>query len=459
MNDELRDHFKKHVEDHSYDIDPQEIWDGILVKESRRRRRPFLWLLPLVGLVAILWVTFSYNNDTVMESTTPEELLVSSEDTSTEAAISDDATNNRTTNALDNRQAENSANTKKNITTQTETETIDDTENDQPQELKSFPATSQFNLFSTSPTSSQLALQAMESSNALPANEASEDVISEQIIEQLPLTKSFSPLSSVTSFLAFDRDRSIDLWPLIIPAEKTRRMTLRMMGGVGKLNNQVSPATPDPDQANAYQTELWRSATSAQLVYSGRVMMDFDIGKGFYLGTGISYEKAIERFRLDGNYIVDADGKLVTETIFDSEGNTAVNFNSESNTEEYYVSVDRNIDSYNGYEYVDIPFQLGYAMSFSRWTPSLYMGASLNVASRNTGYLYGSDGLPITFAETGDPIQLGLRYYGGIEMDYQLCRRFVLTLGLEYSSRRREQHGTISNYQVMGTNLGIGYQF
>lgn len=463
MSDELKKHLRKHVDEHQYDIDPQEIWDGILQKEAKRKRRPLYWLLPLLGLVAMVWFTVTtINHDQVLNT---EQLLGNLQSPQNEAIVTTED------------KAEPVMATIENTETFTDLTAVANTDAEvtssafvSPIKKESFN-TSQSNFSTTSITSSS----ATTSSTTTTSNQFFNDTrlgespsskenaitpVDEEEIQQPPLARQLSPLASVSSYLAYDTDRfSYDLMSHIIPLRKGKRMTLRLLGGVGTVSNQISPVVPDPGQANAYQSELRRSANSAQFAYNGRVMMDIEISKGFFLGAGISYEKVIERFLLDGNYIVDAQGNLVTETILDTEGSTAVNFNSESNTEEYYVSIDRSIDSYNGYEYVDIPLQLGYAYSFGRWTPSVFVGTSLNVMSKNTGYLYGSDGIPTTYADTDKPFQIGLRYHGGIGVDFQLCRQMVMTLGLDFSHRRRENHGVVSQYQVLGSHLGLGYQF
>ena len=74
MSNQFNKHIKDHVERHEYDIDPQEIWDGILAKEKPDSRGYFwMFLFPIaIGFLAIsTWLSHeTLNSGSSLSNTT-----------------------------------------------------------------------------------------------------------------------------------------------------------------------------------------------------------------------------------------------------------------------------------------------------------------------------------------------------------------------------------------------------
>ena len=68
MSNRFNKHIKDHVERHEYDVDPQEIWEGILAKEEPKPKS-YLWLflfpIAIGFIVTSSWLT---HNDLLSKS-------------------------------------------------------------------------------------------------------------------------------------------------------------------------------------------------------------------------------------------------------------------------------------------------------------------------------------------------------------------------------------------------------
>ncbi len=446
MKNDINDIIKNHVDSYESKIDPQEIWEGILNKQKPKKRFFFYWLpfacIAVVGLSFIL--INSDNSDQVVSELISEgrdinEKIASTNDLAslqegeTKKAIqtsSPNSINNEESNPKDQRK-----NTQNLVSIKSISSLGEDILNN-----------TNASTFSTvSKEEVNLRLHEKTGSAFFPnfKSRSTDQVQFTKSVENNFLSEKLSAISSlrlVNSLINIESKEDVldDSWNsayYISPSKQFDLIGISAMfyGGI---------ATNSPSIGKSMEA------------YSTSISVHKELYSNFSLAIGLSMDRLYEKFQWEGNYIIDGDGEEIGLAAEDDQGNPVVNFGSAQYDEDYYEIVERRINKYNRYEFIDLPVMVTYAMKLKKLRANLSVGAAANLKTSLEIIRLDALGIP---QENDNDYKVGPKFLLGLELSYPVTSRLSLNGGINYSKRHltfRSSKNSIDTYMA-GLGLGI----
>jgi len=443
MKNEMKKILQHHVSVHHSEVDPEEIWAGIVKKQKRKKKSWLLYLLPLILIIfgfLSVWITVDADN------TAHEQLLsqVESETKSeTQAVIS----------------------TSPAVTSATSTTKVADT--------KSTPATIQISIptnFSNTSKTTRLSRNSINNNNtnfdkvieALSPESPSKNDINFAIKKKKAIASSDSDL--LLSLPMITSEITVDDRPIItvsgvaqlpteildIPSIQLQQLaTLRLMSGIAYVSYSI---VPNKQLAPDYIAARRNTETALEAV-TGKFGIDLPIGKGFTLGSGINYIRINEKFDWQGSYLSDISGNPLAGLKKDNEGNPLINL--AFYTDEFYEAVEQKIVSYNKHEFLTIPFILGYHKNLGKFRTKVNLGAGITVMSHSTGQVLNEDLIPAYLSDNNT--KTGVQYVVGLGFDYPITRFFAVSSQIEFAAQTVTTFNLAKKYNSYALHLGVSY--
>jgi len=452
MSNKFDYHIKKHVDRHEYDVDPQEIWDGILAKQKpKRKRKVWLLLLPLAlgVLAASLWTT---KNISPSLYTSTSELQSNTKTTPTSELDITTGIDTRTEVYEYNKKtiSSTSANKGGNAIRQSvppipekpiaHSKLVSPENQNVVQQFLStdkkisapYDKSTPTNLLATNDNKSQ------ESNNLSPQSQI-------VFLATTELAKAYS---------TFNFERPIPLLnqlpilmesaPIDIKFQNRGKWSATLTGGYGLFHKSIVSASNDDEAFHRNETE--RPAD----FFTTNFLVNYDLNASWSISTGIIYQRAYETFRWTGTYFEDGNGNVI---------NSAEEFTENFNTASF-EKVERNIESsYNSYEYLDLPLQIAYRPQLNmKLRTAITASVNANILNTNSGYVVNAQNIPVRLGTVQDEMRVGLRYGLGLSMMLPVSERLGLQLNGLYSFRTNTQRDLSLRYDFQEISLGINYK-
>ncbi len=459
MSSRFNKHIKDHVERHEYDVDPQEIWEGILAKEKPKSRRYFWMLLfPFgIGLLAITtWLshenltpstTFSNSNDTNQVELSVQDKVLSNynkivtlerEPKTTEIITeisSEQPASKQPPNSSIARQEKISSYFSSSKKSNLNSHSVLDHSTIEKSELSTNtikPTQHQISSISKETKSpSRLAEKPL-----LAELEQVKELIALQNIINLPPGLSYkrtAPVSHSRPYLVQDQSQ------ISVASSKQNRWSLGINAGYGFVGKSIVSSSNESEAFDRSTTE-----TPVEL-FSSELLVTYDISNNWSISSGINYQRVYEKFEWSGTFFEDHNGAIFQ----DVENFTSIAFEK----------VEQTTSIYNQYNYVDIPLYLTYSPRlYRKLRPALFAGLSANVINYNEGTILNQVSLPLSLSDTKN-LQVGLKYVVGAAIEFPITEYLGLQLRGLYSLRNNSQRDLSLRYDYQEINLGITYKF
>ena len=448
MNDDL----KNKLDNFAYeDVNPQEIWDGILAKQNDKNRivfKPF-WIF-VIGLIIVpitLYYTLSTTSDAIdahanknvdvhqMAQTnlsTPNKIISS---TTKETNFNhENLTTTRSTRQPSSSKILDSNSTKSSFH-KTDFNVVRQT---------ALPITNRYNLANKFiEQQSKLSTEHLHTSNRVRPLLSSLNLLrSSTVVHSLTVLE--RPMPSMPAITILDR-RSKPVW------------SISLIGDMSNLQSSLKPL----DNSTTTQDRIQNLASSStpQLALDNRLLLGLQFANGLELSTGLAYNQTRELFRYRGSHVEDSNGDIISETVFDENGLLIADFSNTSNTQDLFQSIERNVEVVNLYHFVDVPLQLGYNYRLGQFQAGIYGALAVNIYNNNQGFDINEFGVPIRFEEISLTPHISPRMYGGVSLGYQLIDGIGFSLGLEYSQRNIRFNNIATKQQTLGGTLGMKWNF
>jgi len=447
MNKELQEKLQDYVYNSQDNVDPQEIWDGILDKQKKEdRNKPLLLIRGLaLGLLVLIPAAlyFHFNNQSdkaPIANAARNKVNYISNDSELEQIMT---TNHGATSDQENSDASLAiqlpvANNRQTIKQDAFIETSLSSE-----ERKSdYIFQNNSNIIKSEKT---LSFEKAMQSSPIPK-------------EDRRLATALSPTPQIYSLLPgmLEEKHIRPVMPtnLIIPTRKPKpALVLSFVGGLSDITSTItSPGSAD------FVVNQWESSVNPQLSFGNRLLAGLQFANGFEVSTGLAFNRVHENFIYDGQFITDANGNPISETAMDENGNLTADFSSTALTGDLFHSVTRNLNTYNVFQYLDIPVQVAYKHNIGKFYAGIYAAFSFNLFATNRGYIINEFGLPTNFEEiTASPI-ISNKIYSGLSLGYQITNGLTISIGLEYGERDRQINDLVRKHQSIGSTIGIEWQ-
>jgi len=450
-----------HVSTHESEVDPQEIWDGILEKQKPKKKASwFRFLFSSVLLATIITATYLIlaNQDEI-------ELYSESTSVHSEKLISNQLAprqlNLNTYQSLTSDPTPIKSNTKnKSVVSNTSFDSIVYTK------LPS-QATSRINSKKSNQSiynynhSSLLYQRKNVDFNSIPQKHiASATTLLDKNEEHseasnTELSKLELP-SRKHNIVGFPEDIPIDINLAFSPpappitSYSPNILSLRLSGGIGITRATLSSNAPMDED---FVTARNKSESSLEII-SGRIGLSYNLTPRLSIISGFDYLQINESFRWSGIFLQDSDGVETASLERDDEGNLDVT--ADLFTEDFQHVVDKDIFHYNKYLLISIPLILEYNFSFNKLRPKVYAGTSLNLLDLSRGRILDRSLLPIDLANLDT--SFSNRYVSGLTLDFLLRRNLRLSAGLEFSSQSLTISDVQKQYTILSANLGLQFR-
>ena len=142
----------------------------------------------------------------------------------------------------------------------------------------------------------------------------------------------------------------------------------------------------------------------------------------------------------------------------DENGNLTADFSSTALTGDLFHSVTRSLNTYNVFQYLDIPVQVAYRHNMGKFYTGIYAAYSFNVYTTNRGFIINEIGLPSSFEEISASPIISNKIYSGLSVGYQITNGLTVSIGLEYGERERQISDLVRKHQSIGSTFGIEWK-
>ena len=241
---------------------------------------------------------------------------------------------------------------------------------------------------------------------------------------------------------------------LIIPTRRPKpALVLSLVGSLSDIRSTITSAG-----SADFVVSQWESSVNPQLSFGNRLLAGLQFANGFEISTGLAFSRVHENFIYDGLFITDANGNPISETAMDENGNLTADFSSTALTGDLFHSVTRSLNTYNVFQYLDIPVQVAYRHNMGKFYAGIYAAYSFNVFTTNRGFIINEVGLPSSFEEISASPIISNKIYSGLSVGYQITNGLTVSIGLEYGERERQISDLVRKHQSIGSTFGIEWQ-
>jgi len=374
MSDKFDHIIRDHVDRHEYDIDPQEIWEGINKKTKKDKFGYWVWPL---GMALVLF--FSVSLFSVMDEATDSSKDNSSPISSLDLVKAEtvEAPVQVTTNDLISKTNKTSTTTDSKpefVSVASQKEIIKTINNDNLKENNLFQTTLEHKNTSISTADSRVYL---EKRNAI--------LSSQSKVQEAIGSRSFHILNPLALLaihnVSIPNERHQELGmtyskfvPSIEPLSNSR-WAFSVRSGLSLINRNIEAISNQEMQNLISSTEQPYSNTNSEL------LIHYGISDNLSVSSGLSYQKMVDLFKWNGVLLTDGQGEILS--LYDESIGLPANF-----TGLYYESIDRNITHYNQVMMIDLPINLEYAITTWKLKPVLSIGAAFSLHNTSSGLNY-----------------------------------------------------------------------
>ena len=462
MNSNMNRHIKQAVEEHEYDVDPQEIWEGILAKQkSSNKRRYWFLLLPLMLSVATLsWIYLNEDVPRAEETTTHSASLLGLQEDKAKAPRNDDKALPKLTSAeVTTSPSDNDISTRESY--EKNLDAVSDETSDRVSTLVNQSTTStspsqytltsdgiDFSRFSRQPAFAETTIDKAPSAAVSPAidtpgSDPHTTLTGPLMLDQQPLELG---LAHARPHAALGIGWAVPL-SLIEPAQTqiTRPWSVVVSGHYGRFTKSIVNSVDEQAQ------QLKLASEKAKDAFSANVMIQYDLPKNFFVRGYAGYRRAYEKLDWDGSYIEDVNGVRYRT---DDQESIPEDLMGQEN-----LLVERNASLYNQYNTVDVSLAAGYSMRLGRFTTSVFGGVGRSVYVNALGTTLDEQGLPAELDLIQGELSYQNRYLMGIDATYPLGAHLGLYFSGVYSRQHVGFHSFDFRYHNYDLGLGLRYAF
>lgn len=500
MNNEFNNIIKKHVDAHHSDIDPQEIWDGILAKQKPKRKKRIM-ILPFLLGVALVLTSMWWLNQNEMRLYTNANTQAELESAGSTPSLAKALPNSPTSNTLNpNALKTNTLNPHK---LNPQNQTI----NNSNQSTKSLSARQQNN------TKDKLNEQVISSAElnkksrltinplnrefnnkigyTLPQIQQNSDIVlSDYGFIQSSLTNNLvNNISNIRKPVIInekgdnkgkavpninsmfpriktrDNLQNIDLLPLassnsvvnnkpfyiepthsLVKKSSLSDITFQVTIGTALISKSLTGMSDyvAPRETSERMLESYHSDFTVKMPLSSRWAIE----------TGLAYQRDFQKFEWAGTILRNGAGDDLLNVRDKEEIDLPTTL-----TAVYYETVDQNIKYYNSYTYIDWPIVMSYNLTLGQWRTSIMAGVSINVHKDFKGKYLDENTLPKDLSSLSTAPSVGPKYLAGLQVLYPLSPSLGFLAKVDYSMRQVRETSLTSSYQGWGMRVGLGYRW
>lgn len=463
---ELNKILKHHVDKHESEVDPQEIWEGILKKQEPKKKRGWFFLFPLIALVGVSFFLFTslYDNSSyapVSETTPAPQPLSSLSDKSEASVINSKAVT--IDNIAENNTVVSEVIETSNITNEAAVTIIDEQEKDyisnanQTNTLraKTFSSSITTTTFNKPKTLLQSAKGNYKTTSPITKGINSHFAIKKDLNSQILLIENLFTLPIIRRNIFTERKiEGLPSYadPIAPTVVNEKLIRLAVTTGVGIMNKSFL-------QSDILSSEHLLARQESEIALEairGQLQVELGITNSLSLRSGVKYLRLNEKFDWIDTYLTDDSGNILSTLNDDTEGNPIVNVSAIANPNVLHYSVENQVIHYNSHHLVDIPLVLAYNMRWRNIRASLYGGGSVNVLSASKGKYLDTNMLIADYS--GRELTSRVGYLGGLSIDLPIYERVALRVALDYETRKTQNLGLYARYKSMVGSLGIAYK-
>jgi len=479
MKEEVKSILRKHIDNHESPVNLENLWAGVQkeIKPNNRKRR-FLFIPLFLGITVCSFLFLNSNNNAIPNGELNSSLSLNQEKTE---ILTNASTENKISVHLDENINLNNqtAVTKESISTQktAKAKILKTKKTQQTQQTllsQKEPSSSLINnTNASSSVSKKLNPQIITPSqiiqtekntkaknvtnqietNAIDlANQIQSSLINQESLNtQEGFTYDIAVLDNVSALIPTKRELKlatkkfiIDENDLILIKPKRKHFILAASFSYGTFSSERTQISEDND---AYLNDLSAAQSSLEMM-TGDIDIVIPLNNKFSLGTGISYQRAQESFSWKGSYYVDNDGQNLGLKPENIDPTNVLGFSSA-----YSKELERDMNIYNLYHYVDIPINLYFHQQIGTLSINYFAGVAYNIYNHSEGFTLDEKRIPIEFKNTDQPNQ-GLRYNIGANINFAITRKIDIFTKVHFSQRSYEMKEIL--FKQKGYSLGFG---
>lgn len=440
MSDKFDHIIRDHVDAHEYDINPQDIWDGIHQKTKKKRG---FWVWPFGGLGVMLIAVALF---TLLGESAEEQVL--SMDVSGPNA-------KRVELPISSEFPRGDEEVIPSVSSSTEQPVIAKSSsrvllNDKLRESKITNTSLLHKAQGPSVGAISAPFSFVEKSDL---QFQSKEIFKKKIQFDVPTIEqmgSMAQLSTQSIDLPYRQRSKHSLenakYTEIIKPMAQSMLAFSLTSGYSLLDRNLSSPTVDQGVL-----DLIIGSEQAKFTLNNEFLVHYSLSNNFKISSGLSYQKVVTLFNWNGILLTDSDGDVLS--VYDE----AVGLSS-SFTNLYYESIDRTIKHYNQSYFVDVPVNVDYAFTQWKLRPTISIGAAFNVYNGNSGFRLNREGIPIDFDDLAGSAKIGARYKAAFALDYPISSVFSAYGTVGGSTRKIGQQDLTIRYRWIDFNIGLKYR-
>lgn len=483
MEENYKDIFKKHFENHEDDIDPQIIWDNIRPKKDRK----ILWF-GLGLLFAIFVSSFVYlsvvkdieHRPTIQSSelenhSMAKQAVQAKENTDSNKNIVD--TNNELNNQKDpsNKISETSTSKNSNLLNTRNIKSAVPT--------KAVPTFTEVekplakglnqNGFVTERSSiSSLSNQKVLTELDARQNKIAETKVALKKIEKADVDK---PIAQKESNVVFGNINALELLSIyegqisfvervkkeltLLPRAKQsdpERIKVKPSNQMFSLGLNAAYGFLNSDRvaiSENYSEQLDRRNDNLENLEAARInlLLNYHLGSKVSLSSGLQYTRLNELFTWEGSYRTTKDGEYIMDLTETSEGVITTFAQGE-----YEATETRNMRIYNKTNLISIPVILSLNQPIGKFDISIGGGIEANVAQWRDGFVLNEQGVPLELRDQ-ETSNFGLSYVGNLGLGYTFNEKLKLSANIGYVQFKHSEVNLNTDYKIANVGIGLKY--
>ena len=440
MSDKFDHIIRDHVDAHEYDVDPQEIWDGIHQKTQKKRRG--FWVWPLGGLsvllvVSTLLIVAGGSREQQVLRMHQAELYPKSIELS--SSVQTVITNEEKATLV------NPAAKQTIMVESTDTRIAKNKEAPQISKTTLLEKNQNFNPSNSLAPTSFLSKSGLRSQFIKVTNkEIKFDAPAIEVL--IPMaqlsTRSIDIPSSQKVEYNIDNSKYTELTKPLASSN----WALTLTSGYSLLESTLVSNAAEP-----VIVDLINQSEKPAFAFNNEFLVHYSLNKNFKLSSGLSCQKVTTLFDWNGVLLTDGQGEVLSvydETVGLPSGLTSL----------YYESIDRTIKNYNQSYFIDLPVNIAYAFMQWKVRPTFSLGAAFNVYNSNNGFRLSKEGIPLRIEDIELAPKVGARYNAALALEYPISPTFAAYGTVGGSTRLIEEQDLKIRYRWIDFNIGLKYR-
>ena len=228
------------------------------------------------------------------------------------------------------------------------------------------------------------------------------------------------------------------------------KMGLSVGGSYGLLSSNFESTS---GASLAYTTA--RAETESNLeAFTTNVLFDYRILKNISISSGLGYTRINELFQWENNFVRDNFGEHHAATEIDENG--VSNFVYSTGT--YQEEVSRKMNIYNKTDLVSVPLVIGLHKSVGEINVSIQGAVQANFLIGQDGYILNDKNETLVLGTDVDT-KFGLGFKGGLGIEYPLTEKIGLQGNISYTKFSKNQLNVDVAYGIIDLGIALAYKF